>query len=119
MAQIKAVPEARPDPKAGSPRQKSGVTFPYYGLADSIKVAQIVYNNGGAVDRTQLAPLLDYNGVNNGAFLGRVSAAKMFGLIEQDGNQLRVTDRGMKIVAVVDKADAEKARVDAFLSVEL
>ncbi|MBA3343005.1 MAG: hypothetical protein H0T48_14380 [Gemmatimonadaceae bacterium] len=119
MAQIKAVAEAVIDPKAGGPRQKSGVAFPYYNLDDSIKVAKVIYENGGASDRVQLATLLGYKSVANGSFLTRVSAARMFGLIEQDGNKLRVSERGMKIVAEVDPGDADRAKVEAFLDIEL
>jgi hypothetical protein len=119
MAQLKPVPETQKNQKATGPRQKSGVSFPYYNLADSIKVASVMYAHGGSCDRAQLATLLKYKGVNNGSFLTRVTAAKMFGLIEQEGNQLRVADRGMKIVAPVDGDDAERAKVDAFLGVEL
>src|SRR5207247_532850 len=83
MAEIQAVKDPVPDPKVGKQRPKSGVTFPYYNLAQSIEVAKVMYEQaGGVCDRSQLAAMLKYKGTNNGGFLSRVSAAKMFGLIE-------------------------------------
>lgn len=120
MSGIKAVPESVPDPKIGTPRRTSAVAFPYYNLATSILVAKAMRDRaGGACDRTQLAAYLGYKGTNNGSFLTRVTSAKMFGLIEQDGGQLRVTARGQAILSPVTGADASRAKVDAFLQVEL
>src|SRR6267143_312006 len=116
MAEIKAVKEPAPDPKAGKPKTKSGVSFPYYGLEKSVEVAEIMHQKaGGVCDRAQLAALLEYSGTDNGSFLTRVAAAKMFGLIEQDGTNLRVSVRGRAIVAPISEPQAERAKVDAFL----
>jgi len=121
MTQIKAASEPAKDAKAVKPPRKiSGVAFPYYNLAQSVEVAKVIYEKaGGSCDRVQLAALLGYNGVNNGSFLTRVTAAKMFGFIEQEGNQLRVTPRGRKVVAPVDPTDKDQAKIEAFLGVEL
>jgi hypothetical protein len=123
MAELKAVPEAKPDPKLGTQRRVSGLTSPYFNLADSLEVAQVMYENaGGQCDRAQLSGLLGYKGVKNGAFLSRVTAAKTFGLVAQDedGDRLlRVTDRARAIIAPVTPNDAERAKVESFLSVEL
>jgi len=120
MAEIKAVKEAVPDPKVGKPKPKSGVSFPYYSLDKSIEVAKTMHDKaGGVCDRAQLAALLEYSGTDNGSFLTRVAAAKMFGLIEQDGPNLRVSARGRAIVAPISEPQAERAKVEAFLGVEL
>ena len=120
MAKIKAVAEAVQDPKIGKPKLKSGVSFPYYDLTKSAEVAKVIHDKaGGACDRTQLAPLLGYSGIKNGGFLTRVAAAKMFGFINQEGDQLRVTKRGQGAIAPVSDGDADRARYEAFLSVEL
>jgi hypothetical protein len=121
MAAIKAVKETEPDPKTGKPRPQSGTAFPYYNLDKSVELAKLMHDRaGGVCDRAQLAPLLGYSGINNGGFLSRVSAAKMFGLIEDtDDRKLRVSARGRAIVAPISAADASRARVEAFMSVEL
>lgn len=121
MAAIKAVKEAEPDPKSGKPKPKSGVSFPYYNLEKSIEVAKLMHERaGGVCDRAQLAMLLGYSGINNGGFLTRVTAAKMFGLIEDaDERKLRVSARGRALVSPVSAVDESKARVDAFMGVEL
>ncbi|SRR6266568_3866930 len=120
MAEIKAVKESAPDPKAGKPKSRSGVSFPYYTLEKSIEVADVMHQRaGGVCDRAQLAALLGYSGTNSGTFLTRVAAAKMFGLIEQDGGNLRISARGKTIVAPISDAQAQRAKIEAFLSVEL
>src|SRR5687767_11051978 len=120
MAEIKAVAEPKPDPKIGQPRRVSGTPTPYYNMENSEQVARVIYEKaGGSCDRTQLAPLLGYKGVQNGAFLTRLTAAKLFGYVIQEGDQIRLTDRGRAVVAPVMPADADRARVEAFLSVPL
>lgn len=120
MAEIKAVADPKPDPKVGVPRRVSGTPAPYYNLDNSVQVARVIHEQaGGSCDRAQLAALLNYKGVDNGAFLTRVTAAKLFGLVLQEGNQIRVTERGRAVVAPVLQADADAARVEAFLAVEL
>jgi hypothetical protein len=120
MTQLKAVPEATPDPQLGAERRVSGVRFPYYNLDDSITAAKVIYERaGGSTDRAHLAEFLGYKGINNGSFVTRVTSAKLFGLIEQEADQLRVTERGRKIVAPIVPVDAQQAKVDAFLAVDL
>lgn len=118
---VRAVAEPEADPKAGKPRPKSGVAFPYFDLDTSIEVAKAIHDRaGGVCDLPQLATLLKYSGVHNGSFRMRVSAAKMFGLVEEaDGRKLRVAQRGKAIVAPVTTSDAARARAEAFLAVDL
>lgn len=119
MVEIKAVKEAAPDPKIGKPRPKSGVSVPYYDINQSIAVATAIHEQGGgSCSREQLATLLKYSGTNNGGFLTRVSAAKMFGLVDESSETLRVSQRGRTILAPVMPVDAERAKVDAFLAVD-
>lgn len=121
METVKAVRPQEPDPKAGKPRAKSGVSFPYWDLNSAVEVAKVMHDRaGGVCDNTQLAPLLGYSGVSNGSYRTRVSSAKMFGLIEDtEDRRLRVSARGRAIVAPVNSTDERNARVAAFLSVEL
>ena len=120
MPEIKAVPDAAPDPKAGSSRRTSGVAFPYYNLTTSIEVARAIHDKaGGSCDRVQLATFLGYKGINNGSFLSRVTAAKLFGLIDQEGDQLRITPRGQAVVAPITTAEADQAKLEAFMAVPL
>ncbi len=120
MAEIKAVKDPVPDPKAGKARPKSGASFPYYNLERSIEVAKVMHERaGGVCDRPQLAAFLGYKGTNNGGFLSRVAAAKMFGLIEQDGDNVKVSPRGQSVVAPISEAHAERAKAEAFLTVDL
>src|SRR6185312_3207659 len=118
---VKVVKEPEPDPKAGKPRARSGVSFPYWDLDSVTEVARAIHERaGGACDTAQLATMLGYSGISNGSFRTRVSAAKMFGVIEDsDDHRLRVSARGRRIVAPVTDADGISARTEAFLAVDL
>ena len=121
MAEHDAVSESARSPKKGKSRAQSKTQFPYYDLADAVKVATAIHvKAGGVCDRDQLAALLNHTSVRSGAFLSRVAGARMFGLIElADGSGLRVTQRGQSIVAPVDEQQVRAAKVDAFFAVEL
>lgn len=120
MPEVKIVPDAKPDPKVGTKRAVSGVRFPYFDLEKAEAIPRVMHERrGGACDLATLAAELKYSQVSNGAFRTRVSAARMFGLIEGDGDSLRVSGRGRAIVAPVGPDDAARARVEAFLEVEL
>ncbi|CUJ56263.1 hypothetical protein HMPREF3069_09860 [Achromobacter xylosoxidans] len=106
--------------KATTPKQRSGVSFPYFSLDKSIDVPRVIHDKaGGRCGRGQLAGLLNYKGIKNGGFLTRISAAKMFGLIEESGDSITLTDRARKILSPVFPAEAQQAKLDAFMSVEL
>ena len=106
--------------KTASLRARSEIAFPYYSLDKSVEVARLMHDRaGGRCDRGQLAALLGYNGVKNGGFLTRMSAAKMFGLIEEAGSGITLTERAKKILSPVRPTDAEHAKLDAFMAVEL
>jgi hypothetical protein len=121
MSELRAVEEPREDPKSGKPRPTSDTRFPYYDLADVIEVAKTVREKaGGLCDKPQLATLLGHKGVKSGAFLSRIAAAKMFGLVEQaEGGKFRLSRRGQAIVAPQSEASATDAKIAAFMDVEL
>jgi hypothetical protein len=120
MADISAVSSPAPDPKTGKSKTRSEIAFPYFSLDKSIEVPRLIHERaGGRCGRVQLAELLGYSGVKNGGFLTRMSAAKMFGLIDELGDAIVLTERAKKILAPVRPADAEQAKLDAFMSVEL
>lgn len=121
METVKVVKDAAPDPKTGKPRAKSGVQFTYWDLDSAAEVARTMHERaGGVCDNRQLAALLGYSGISNGSFRTRVSAAKLFGLVEDtEDRKLRVSLRGRAIVAPVTPSDERNARLDAFLAVEL
>jgi len=119
MTDISSVKAAAPDPKIGKTRPRSDVSFPYYDLNKSIEVARLIHDRaGGGCDRTQLAALLEYSGVKNGGFLSRTSAAKMFGLVEESGEKIVLSNRAKSILSPVRVSDAEQAKVEAFLGVQ-
>lgn len=123
MAAMRAVNQPEEDPKTGRKRPKSGVSFPYFDLDSAVEVARVMHNRaGGSCDLAALAAYLRYSGVKNGSFRMRVSATKMFGVVEEVEGQpstLRVSQLGRNIVAPVTPGEEARAKTSAFLSVEL
>ena len=121
MTDSGAVKQPVEDPKKGKPRAPHSKTrFPYYSLEESEKVPRLLHDRaGGACELSQLAGLLGAT-EKSGAFLSRIGAARMFGLVDKsDDGRYRVTKRGMAIVAPVNSQQQRQARVDAFFAVEL
>ncbi len=118
MPPIKEIKPA--SPSEPSKRAQSGIGYPYFNLDQSSKVAQVIHERGGgACSPDQLASFLDYKTVRSGTFLTRMSAARMFGLINSDGGRVGITDRARAIISPVMPEDSTNAKVDAFLAVPL
>jgi hypothetical protein len=93
--------------------------FGKYDLDSSIEVARTIYERGGgAVSQDQLATMLSYASTQNGAFINRIAAARLYGLVEGRGT-VRPTELAMRIIAPVYERDAAEARLEAFLNVPL
>lgn len=99
---------------------EEALRYPRYDLPASIEAARGLQERGGGVaSANELASYLGYSGTNNGAFLNRIAAAKLFGLIEGQKAALRITRRGLNILHPDYEATLMRAKVDAFLSVPL
>ncbi|MDD5585761.1 MAG: hypothetical protein PHY92_02250 [Alphaproteobacteria bacterium] len=117
MTQLKRV---NPEPEIRRVRAQSGTAYPYFNLDTSIKVAAVIHERGGGVcTMDQLASFLGYSGVRNGTFLTRLSAAKLFCLVESQGDRISLTEQAYAIIAPVRPEDAENAKIRAFLAVPL
>lgn len=101
-------------------RGRSGTAFPAYSLSDSVAVAKAIYDKGGGqASKEHLAAFLEYGSVENGAFLSRIGAAKLFGLIQTEGENLRITELAKKILMPESNEQLRNGLVDAFLCVPL
>lgn len=120
MEDITTVKDPPRDPKIGKQRPQSKTRFPYRNLSEGVTVARKIHDAGGSCARDQLAALMGHKSTKSGSFVTRLGAAKMFGLVEKasDG-KFRTTQRGKNIVAPVSPQRETKAKVDAFLAVEL
>jgi len=123
--ETKATPEpTETDPKAGADgngkvrdKAKAGTPFPYANLDESIKVAKAIWEiSGTQSDMLQLAAKLGHESHETGAFRVKTYAAKVFGLIEIEKNQVRLTEIGTRLM---DPETEATGRVQAFLSVPL
>lgn len=101
-------------------REVSTIGFPYVDLEDAIQIARGIHETTGAspCKQDQLAAKLKVSMTSSG-YRQRLSAARMFGVIEHDrggSSAVRLTPLGQMIV---DASRQREARVKAFLSVPL
>ncbi len=107
-------------PEKKRTRVVSEVRFPVYSLLDSLEVARAIHEKGGGLaSNEQLAAFLRYRGSNNGSYLARVAAARMFDFVAGEGSRLTITARAQTILMPVYKEQAEQALIDAFMGVPL
>ena len=96
-------------------RERSTIEFPYTDLLDAETIAKGVHALGGSVEWNTLAGHLKAT-PDGGGFRSRMSAARMFGLLDWDKANVKLTDLGMRIC---DRHQEKIARVEAFLMVPL
>lgn len=107
-------------PKDAPPsKARSEIKFPAYALQACIDVVKIIHDNGGSATPEHLASWLGYAGTNNGAFITKCSATRMFGLMDKHGKVFVPTPLAQRINSPVFPQDKAAALVEAFLNVEL
>lgn len=114
------VTNIEPEASSDGQRQRSEIRFPARSLADSVAVAKAIHEQGGGkATADQLAAFLEYKSTSNGAYIARVGAARMFGLIAKSGEFFVVTPLGNQILMPTYSEQARQGLVTAFLNVEL
>ena len=105
-------------PVSKQPRGRSTIEFPYADLDDAVLVARMILDKGGVpLAKDQLAATMGHP-VTSGAFLAKLHAARMFGLIEFVSGNSKLTDLGFDVVAS-DESRVKAAKVKAFYNVPL
>ncbi|HEY4848671.1 MAG TPA: hypothetical protein VIH87_12985 [Methylocella sp.] len=101
----------------GRKRERSLIEFPYTDLERTVELAGALHATGGQskIDLKQLAVALDQSAMS-GTFRAKLSAAKMFGLVNVEHGTVSLTSLGLKII---DETTSSSARVEAFLCVAL
>ena len=100
------------------PREVSTIAFPYHTLEDAIDLARTILEKGAVpMARDQLAAATGLK-LGSGNFTNKISAARVFGLIESAAGKSQLTRLGFEILDK-NEARAKTARVQAFLNVPL
>src|SRR3954451_7844962 len=100
--------------------QRSELKFPVYALADALTVPDAIHRKGGGIATDdQLAAYLGYKGKNNGAYIDKISAARLFGFIEKRGAEYGLTPRAKQVLMPEFEEDRQQGLVDAFFEVPL
>lgn len=104
--------------EADSRRLKSTIEFPYGDLQTAIEVVTTIfkYNGQQHCSLHQLAAWLGHDSLTSGAFRFKYTTARIFGLIDVNHDEVKLTKLGCDIV---DPNLERQARVEAFLHVPL
>jgi hypothetical protein len=104
--------------KQAADRELSTIGFPYMDLETATGVARAILNAGGVpLTRDQLGGVMDQK-VTSGSFMMKLSAARMFALVEQNQGKFEITPLGFEILDK-DENRQRAAKRDAFLNVPL
>ncbi len=97
--------------------ERSSIQFPYMGLDDAVALAEAIHGEAGARPLTddQLAPALNLSHKSSG-YRTKLSAGRMFGVIETESGQHRLSELGKRIV---DANQQRAAKAEAFLKIPL
>ncbi len=118
-------PDATPNPAADTGTKKKQRTaaqtkYAVYTLADAVAVADTIHRQGGGVAASdELAIFLGYKSANNGAYYDKISASRMFGLIQGQGARITLTKRAEQVLMPVFPEQAAHAKVEAWMDVPL
>lgn len=95
--------------------------YPKYDLEQSVEVARHIASRGAGatVSGHELAAMLDYSGTKNGAYLNRVAAARLFGLIDGQTDAISITERAERVIHPDYPETSDRARLEAFRDVPL
>jgi len=106
---------------ASKTRVKAEHRYPVYDLDSSIAVARTIRDQGGgSADQPHLASFLSYSSTKSGAFITRIAAARIFGLVENRDRFLIPTQLARTIIAPEHPGrDDLRARFEAFMHVPL
>ena len=99
-------------------RQRSSIAFPYMDLNEAVGMAKAIHDNvwTGNCSISQLAPWVKQSATSS-AFRNRLSAARLFGLVNTDNSEaLQLTELGR---LVLDAKREREGRARSFLSVPL
>jgi hypothetical protein len=108
---------AEPQATEERKRFKSEIEFPYADLDSAVELTHTIHTKAGtSSEPDELAAWMGQT-ASGGTFRTRVSASRLFGLIETGQGRITLTQLGQN---VIDGSGSERAaRVEAFLNVEL
>lgn len=105
--------------KIGLRRPKSKTAYPYFDLEAVLVVARQAYETGGgSLSGATLARLIRIS-LDSGPWKLRLSAGRLYGLLEEDNGVIKITERATRILAPHSEADKVQALAEAFRAVPL
>ncbi|SRR6266567_2420707 len=100
---------------ADAKRERSAVAFAYSPLSDAVEVVRAVERRGHTCTVDELAAELDQQ-MTSGAFRNKMSAARLYGVIDTSRQVVTLTDIGRRVISPDTRA---QALADAFMHVPL
>lgn len=96
-------------------KRRKGIRFPLHDLKTAIEVSQKVYDDGGGrLQRNVLAKYLHLSH-RGSPFIGRVAAAKHFGLVTEKEGIVTNTPLAAKIISPISDKEKEESLIEAFI----
>ena len=97
-------------------RKSSGTIPPSINLKEAIDLTKAIYERGGGSMTQDDVAVLMKSTVKSSAFRLKIAALRGFGLIQTDGQSVRITQTGKAIVAPSSQDEYQIAIIDAFKS---
>jgi hypothetical protein len=102
-------------PSSDTKRERSAVAFAYSPLSEAVEVVRAVERRGHTCTVDELAAELNQQ-MTSGAFRNKISAARLYGVIDVSRQVVTLTDIGRRIISPDTHA---QALADAFMHVPL
>lgn len=90
--------------------------YPRYDLEEAVSFIKVVNKLGGKNVSTKAVAVESGKSVTNSTFIGRVSSAKQFGLLNQEKGKISLTELGSEIIFPRDENNKESLLKRAFAS---
>lgn len=104
-------------PAEAAKRHRSEIEFPYSDLGAAVELAQMIQSKAGAsCEPDELAAWMGQT-ATGGTFRTRVSAARIFGLVDTGGGRIAITQLGRDMLP--GSGSERRAKIESFLNAEL
>ena len=102
-----------------SDRLKPGSKPPFLTLSEALRVAGMIYEQGGGRASKDLMSKITGNTSSSSSFVRKVNALKSYELVLEENGEFALTDLGTQAVAPTDKVLSAEAKKSAFQQVDI
>jgi len=100
-------------------RMPRGSNPPFILFSEALRLAQAIWENGGGQFTYDMLSRLTGNSSSSSSFIKKLNALKAYGLVNDSGNIVALTDQGRDAVAPISPSIEAAARKSCFLNIEV